>query len=96
MNARRRGRKHRNRLVHRCHLPSSSSNLRHTTNVDAHPHGLSELYLGISDYFPLPKVKNCLGGKMMLLDDVVMTTLVWFMAKGLLPQPQKDYRGVGA
>ena len=32
---------------------------------------------------------------MMLLDDVFMTTLTWFMTEGLLPQPQKDHRGVG-
>ena len=56
--------------------------------------GEDELYPGISDHFPLPRVKNCLGGKMMLLD-VVMTTLTWFMTEGLLPQPQKDHRGVG-
>ena len=109
MNSRRRGRKHRNRLVHRCRLPSSSSNLRRTTNVDVHPHALSdcqrwktkwspagenELYPRISDYFPFPRVKNWLGGKMMLLDDVFMTTLTWFMTEGLLPQPQKDHRGL--
>lgn len=33
---------------------------------------------------------------MMLLDDVVMTTLMWFLTEGLLPQPQKDHWGVAA
>ena len=55
--------------------------------------GENELYPGISDHFPLPRVKNYLGGKMMLLDDVVMTTLTWFMTEGLLPQPKRTTGG---
>ena len=51
----------------------------------------NELYPGISGHFPLPRVKNCLGDKMMLSD--VTTTLMWFMTEGRLPQPQKDHWG---
>ena len=54
----------------------------------------NELYPGISGHFPLPRVKNCLGDKIMLSDDVVMTTLMWFMTEGRLPQPQKDHWGL--
>ena len=45
---------------------------------------------------PHSRVKNCSGGKMTLLDDVHMTTLMRFITEGLLPQPQKDHCGVEA